>query len=285
VYALSRQFVLQGEIVNRKHAEYDTGAVVELLEIMSRLRDPDTGCPWDLEQNFSTIAPYTLEEAYEVADAIQRNDATDLCDELGDLLFQVVFHAQMARELGWFEFSDVVTAINRKLIRRHPHVFADESVSDARAQSEAWEKHKARERADKGVATGSALDGVPVALPALARAQKIQQRAARVGFDWTEIRHVVDKLEEELDELRQALVAEESTERLQEELGDLMFSGVNLARFLDADAETLVRNASHKFERRFRMVEALAKQKQCDMQDCCLEELESFWRKAKETIG
>ena len=271
--------------MKRKHAEYDTGAVAELLEIMSRLRDPDTGCPWDLEQNFSTIAPYTLEEAYEVAEAIQRNDAADLCDELGDLLFQVVFHAQLARELGWFEFSDVVTAINRKLIRRHPHVFADESVSDARAQSEAWEKHKARERADKGVDTDSALDGVPVALPALVRAQKIQQRAARVGFDWSEIRHVVDKLEEELDELRQAMVAEESAERLQEELGDLMFSGVNLARFLDADAETLVRNANHKFESRFRVVEALAKQKQCNLQDCSLDELESFWRKAKETIG
>jgi MazG family protein len=285
VYALSRQFVLQDEILNRKRAEYDTGAVAELLEIMSRLRDPDTGCPWDLQQNFSTIAPYTLEEAYEVAEAIQRNDAADLCDELGDLLFQVVFHAQMARELGWFEFSDVVTAINRKLIRRHPHVFADESVADAGAQSEAWEKHKARERADKGVDTGSVLDAVPVALPALVRAQKIQQRAARVGFDWSEIRQVVDKLEEELAELRQALVAEESTERLQEELGDLMFSGVNLARFLDADAETLVRNASHKFESRFRVVEALAKQQQCALQDCCLDELEALWREAKNTIG
>ena len=272
-------------MLNRKHAEYDTGAVAELLEIMSRLRDPDTGCPWDLEQNFSTIAPYTLEEAYEVAEAIQRNNAADLCDELGDLLFQVVFHAQLARELGWFEFSDVVTAINRKLIRRHPHVFADESVSDARAQSEAWEKHKARERADKGADTGSALDGVPVALPALVRAQKIQQRAARVGFDWTEISHVVDKLDEELAELRQALVAEESAERLQEELGDLMFSGVNLARFLDADAETLVRNANHKFESRFRVVEALAKQRQRDLQDCSLDELDSLWREAKKTVA
>ena len=268
--------------MNRKHSEYDIGAVAELLEIMSRLRDPDTGCPWDLEQDFSTIAPYTLEEAYEVAEAIQRNDADDLCEELGDLLFQVVFHAQLARELGWFEFSDVVTAINRKLIRRHPHVFADESVADAKAQSEAWEKHKAGERAEKGVDTGSALDGVPVALPALLRAQKIQQRAARVGFDWTELGHVVDKLEEELAEIRQALVAEESTERLQEELGDLMFSGVNLARFLDADAETLVRSANHKFERRFRLVEALAKQKQHELQDCSLDELESLWREAKK---
>lgn len=283
MYILSRQFVLQGEILNRKHAEFEPGAIAELLEIMSRLRDPDTGCPWDLQQNFSSIAPYTLEEAYEVAEAIQRNDAADLCDELGDLLFQVVFHAQLARELGWFEFSDVVTAINRKLIRRHPHVFADESVADARSQSEAWEKHKAGERAAKGVATGSALDGVPVALPALVRAQKIQQRAARVGFDWTELRHVVDKLEEELAELRQALAAEESAERVQEELGDLMFSGVNLARFLDADAETLLRNANHKFESRFRVVEDLAKQKQRNLQDCSLDELESLWREAKKT--
>lgn len=282
---MSRQFVMQGEILNRKSTEYDTGAVAELLEIMSRLRDPDTGCPWDLEQNFSTIAPYTLEEAYEVAEAIQRNDAADLCDELGDLLFQVVFHAQLAREVGWFDFSDVVAAINRKLIRRHPHVFADESVTDAKAQSEAWEKHKARERADKGADSASVLDGVPVALPALVRAQKIQQRAARVGFDWTELSQVVDKLEEELAELRQALVDEESTERLQEELGDLMFSGVNLARFLESDAETLVRTASHKFERRFRLVEDLAKRKQLDLQDCSLDELDSLWCEAKKTIA
>ena len=271
--------------MKRKHTEYDTGAVAELLEIMARLRDPDRGCPWDLEQNFTTVAPHTLEEAYEVAEAIQRNDAVDLCDELGDLLFQVVFHAQMARELGWFEFADVVTAINRKLIRRHPHVFADEKVADARAQSEAWEQHKARERADRGPETASALDGVPLALPALLRAQKIQQRAARVGFDWTELRHVLDKLEEEMAELRRALVAEESTERLQEELGDLLFSGVNLARFLDANAETLLRNASHKFESRFRLVEVLAKQKQRDMQDCSLDELESLWQQAKKTRG
>ena len=281
---MSRQFVFQGESLMPKHAECDAGAIARLLEIMSRLRDPDTGCPWDLQQNFATIAPYTLEEAYEVAEAIQRNDAVDLCDELGDLLFQVVFHAQLARELGWFEFSDVVTAINRKLVRRHPHVFAGENVSDARAQSEAWEQHKARERAEKGGDTNSVLDGVPIALPALVRAQKIQQRAARVGFDWTGIRQVVDKLEEELVELRQALAAEESMQRVQEELGDLMFSGVNLARFLDADAETLMRNANHKFERRFRVVEALAKQKQRSLQDCSLDELESFWCEAKKTI-
>ncbi len=269
--------------MNHKQSASDTGAIAELLEIMARLRDPDSGCPWDLQQSFSTIAPYTLEEAYEVAEAIQRNDPADLCDELGDLLFQVVFHAQMAREQGWFEFSDLVAAINRKLIRRHPHVFADERVADVREQTVAWERHKAKERSDKGVSSDGLLDDVPLALPALVRAQKLQQRAARVGFDWTEIGPVIDKLEEELAELRQALAAEESTERLQEELGDFMFTGVNLARFLDADAETLVRDASHKFASRFRIVEALAKQEQCDLRDCTLDQLETFWQEAKKT--
>ncbi len=272
--------------MTQNHTDQNTAAVAELLEIMSRLRDPVAGCPWDLEQNFSTIAPYTLEEAYEVAEAIRRNDAVDLCDELGDLLFQVVFHAHLARELGWFEFSDVVTAINRKLIRRHPHVFAGESVADAGEQSTAWEQHKANERTARvGETAASALDDVAVALPALVRAQKLQQRAARVGFDWTEIKHVVDKLEEELSELKQALVAGESTQRLQEELGDILFSGVNLARFLSADAETLLRNASHKFESRFRLVERLARQQERDMQDCSLDELESLWQQAKQITG
>jgi ATP diphosphatase len=179
----------------------------------------------------------------------------------------------------------VVAAINEKLVRRHPHVFADENVSDARAQSEAWERHKARERADKGMAAQSALDGVPVALPALVRAQKIQQRASRVGFDWTESRHVVDKLAEELAELRQAMAEQEAGERLREELGDLIFSGVNLARFLDADAEALVRSANNKFERRFREVEALARQQRRELKDCTLEQLESLWQKAKKTVG
>ncbi|MCO6411643.1 MAG: nucleoside triphosphate pyrophosphohydrolase [Thiogranum sp.] len=260
-------------------------ALHELLEIMVRLRDPREGCPWDVQQDFSSIAPYTLEEAYEVADAIQRNDPEDLCEELGDLLFQVVFHAQMASEKGWFDFADVVAAINRKLVRRHPHVFGDEEISDARAQTEAWEQHKAREREAKGDAGAGALTGVPVALPALVRAQKIQRRAARVGFDWTDTNDVVGKLDEELDELRQALAAKESSERLQEELGDLLFSCVNLARFLDADAESLLRDANHKFESRFRIVESLAQQQQRDMRECTLEELEAFWQRAKAKSG
>lgn len=271
--------------MNSTRPEPDAGAIGELLAIMARLRNPEQGCPWDLEQDFASIAPYTLEEAYEVADAIQRGDVEDLCEELGDLLFQVVFHAQLAAEQGLFRFADVVAAINRKMVRRHPHVFGDEAVADARAQSEAWEKHKASERASKGIAGDSALAGVPVSLPALVRAQKIQRRAARVGFDWPRMEDVVDKLDEELSELKDALRARESGERLQEELGDLLFTCVNLARFLDADAESLVRDANHKFEARFRVVEALAQERRRELRNCSLEELESFWQQAKRQGG
>ena len=252
-----------------------------LLDIMARLRDPQQGCPWDLEQDFSTIAPYTLEEAYEVAEAIAGNVPEELCDELGDLLFQVVFHAQMASERGWFDFGDVVAAINEKLVRRHPHVFGDEKITDATEQTLAWERHKAKERAERGVAAESALDGVPLALPALVRAQKIQRRAARVGFDWDDIGDVVAKLDEELTELKQALAAGESVEHMREELGDLLFSGVNLARFLEADAESLMRAANRKFDCRFRRVERLAREAQRNLQDCSLDELEAFWQRAK----
>jgi len=271
--------------MNRKHTEQTAAALAELLQIMARLRDPDGGCPWDLEQDFSSIAPYTLEEAYEVVEAIQRNDAAALCDELGDLLFQVVFHAQMASERDWFDFTDVLAAINRKLTRRHPHVFGDERITDASAQTKAWEQHKARERTEKGIVNDSAVDGVPLAMPALARAQKIQQRAARVGFDWDDMEGVVAKLEEELAELRQALDERESPERVQEELGDLLFSGVNLARFLDADAESLLRHASHKFECRFRLVERLVQKEQRTLQDCTLDDLEAYWQAAKKILA
>lgn len=271
--------------VHKKQHQQALAAVGELVEIMARLRDPGGGCPWDIEQDFASIAPYTLEEAYEVADAIQRNDPDDLCEELGDLLFQVVFHAQLAAEKGWFEFSDVVAGINRKLVRRHPHVFGDDEIADARAQSEAWEQHKAQERAARGRDGGGALSGVPVALPALVRAQKIQRRASRVGFDWSDTADVVAKLEEELHELQEALAAGESVERLREELGDLLFSGVNLARFLDADAESLLRDANRKFENRFRVVEALAETQRRTLQDCTLEELEKFWQAAKKQLG
>jgi ATP diphosphatase len=260
-------------------------SVQRLLEIMARLRDPAGGCPWDLEQDFATIAPYTLEEAYEVAEAIESGSPTDLCEELGDLLFQVVFHAQMAGEKGWFGFADVVAAINEKLVRRHPHVFGNATVADSSQQTLEWERHKARERAEKGRVAESALDDVPVALPALVRAQKLQRRAARVGFDWTEIEDVVDKLDEELQELRQALKEREPAERVREELGDLVFSAVNLARFLDADAESLLRTANNKFESRFRIVEQLADQRGRDLRECDLEELESYWQEAKRQTG
>jgi nucleoside triphosphate diphosphatase len=263
----------------------ETQRLDRLLTIMARLRDPAHGCPWDLQQDFSTIAPYTLEEAYEVAEAIARDAPDELCDELGDLLFQVVFHAQMASEKGWFSFRDVVAAINDKLVRRHPHVFGDEKIDDAEQQTLAWERHKAGERAARGEVATSALDGVPLALPALTRAQKLQRRAARVGFDWRERQEVVSKLEEEIDELKQALAAQEPLERVREELGDILFSAVNLARFLDADAESLLRAASEKFGARFRLVEQLAGEQQRNMRDCTLDELEAWWQQAKQRLG
>jgi ATP diphosphatase len=270
-------------VVGKSHSNPEL--LDQLLEIMVRLRDPDKGCPWDIEQDFASIAPYTLEEAYEVAEAIERNVPEDLRDELGDLLFQVVFHAQMARERGWFDFADVVAAINDKLIRRHPHVFGDEQVADSAEQTLAWDRHKAKERAARGADADSALDGVSLALPALVRAQKVQRRAARVGFDWSEIGDVVDKLQEELDELRQALSERESLEHAREELGDILFSGVNLARFLDADAESLLRAATRKFDARFRLVEQMAAHEQRDMRSCTLDELEEYWQRAKREAG
>ena len=263
----------------------DAGDLAQLLEIMARLRDPEGGCPWDLQQDFSSIAPYTLEEAYEVSDAIERNAPDDIRDELGDLLFQVVFHAQMAREKGWFGFADVVEAINTKMLRRHPHVFGDEQVADAEAQAEAWELHKANERSLKGEDEDSgALAGITSALPALVRAQKMQRRAARVGFDWDEINEVLARLEEEVAELREAIASQESRQRQHEELGDIMFSCVNLARFLDADAEQVLRHANNKFARRFREVERLASAAGRKLGDCSLDELEAFWQQAKRGL-
>jgi MazG family protein len=275
--------VFQGAVLN--NSEKQTQQLNQLLDIMARLRDPDQGCPWDLQQDFASIAPYTLEEAYEVAEAIEHNAPDELCDELGDLLFQVVFHAQMAKERGWFSFEDVVSAINEKLVRRHPHVFGDEKIADASEQTHAWEQHKARERAAKGVVSDSVLDGVPLALPALVRAQKIQRRAARVGFDWTDIADVVDKLEEELKELKAALADGEPPQRVREELGDLLFSGVNLARFLDADAEALLRSANQKFAARFRVVEQLARRQRRELPTFTVAELEDFWRQAKRQLA
>jgi len=228
--------------------------IEDLLGIMARLRDPERGCPWDRVQTFRTVAPYTIEEAYEVADAIERENLADLVDELGDLLLQVVFHAQMAREAGDFDFEDVVDAIAGKMIRRHPHVFGDADERDAVEQPRQWEEMKAAERSESAA---SLMDDVPVALPALTRAVKLQRRAARCGFDWPDSGGVLDKIEEELEELRIAVRAGDRN-GVEDELGDLLFSVANLARHVDADPETCARAANRKFERRFRELERRA---------------------------
>lgn len=251
----------------------------DLLAIMKQLRTPGTGCPWDLEQDFSTIAPYTIEEAYEVAEAIARGDMNDLKEELGDLLLQVVFHAQMASETGSFTFEDVVHAISDKMMRRHPHVFADAQIATAEAQTANWETIKAAERKEKQK-TGILAD-VPAALPALMRAQKLQSRAARVGFDWPDAQGVIDKIREELAEVEEAIASGDSTHTA-EELGDLLFAVTNLARFVKADAETCLRDANQKFTRRFEHMETAlaAEHKQFDTQP--LEALEAYWLAAKQ---
>jgi len=251
-----------------------------LLDVMARLRDPDGGCPWDVEQSFETIAPYTIEEAYEVADAITRRDPDDLKDELGDLMFQVVFHSRIAEEAGLFSYEDVARAITDKMIRRHPHVFGDAQARNADEQTVAWETQKAAERAAKG-RNASILDDVPVALPALKRAQKLCKRAARVGFDWPDAERVLDKVEEETQELREA-IREGDPDAASEELGDLLFVLANLARKLDAQAEESLHAANRKFERRFKYIEqALAEQKRSP-EDASLDEMEALWLEAKK---
>lgn len=249
--------------------------VKALIEIMQCLRDPATGCPWDLEQDFQTIAPYTIEEAYEVADAIEREALDELKDELGDLLFQVVFHAQMASEAGYFNFNDVVEAICDKMVRRHPHVFGDAHKPDAEQQSVNWEAIKAEERAAKGA--DSVLDGVAAGLPELVRAVKLQKRAARVGFDWNDPQRVLDKLEEEMAEMRAAIVQGDAAE-MEDELGDLLFVCTNIARQLDIDAGRALRRANAKFERRFRAMEQLAGEAFAGLN---LEQKEQLWQQVK----
>ena len=261
----------------------DRPQMERLLQVMARLRAPEGGCPWDLEQDFSSIAPYTIEEAYEVADAIARGDMQHLKDELGDLLLQVVYHAQMANEAGLFDFDQVAAAIADKMIRRHPHVFGAAQVDGARAQSHAWEAAKATERASKGVGAAGAhgvLDDVPLALPALVRAAKLQRRAARVGFDWPEPGQVLDKFEEEIAELR-AELRETDADRLADEIGDLLFAAVNLARHLEIDAEAALRRANAKFERRFRAIEQALRARGRRLEDASLDELEALWQQAK----
>ena len=254
-----------------------------LLEIMAALRTPNTGCPWDLQQNFATIAPYTLEEAYEVADAIARDDLADLKDELGDLLLQVVFHARMAEEQGAFAFGDVVEAITEKLIRRHPHVFGDKRASDPQAVKGLWEEIKAQEKQEKAAnnrpADNGALAGVPMTLPALTRALKLQAKASRVGFDWNDPRAVLRKIHEEADEIEEALDADQ--QQAAAEVGDLLFAAVNLARHLHADPEALLRQTNRKFERRFAAIEEALAVRGKAPQDASLAEMDALWDEVK----
>ena len=266
----------------------DSDNLARLIAIMARLRDPARGCPWDREQSFASIAPYTIEEAYEVAEAIAQCDMAGLRDELGDLLFQVVFHARMAEEAGLFTFDDVAQAIADKMVRRHPHVFGTAEIASAEAQTGAWEALKAEERRAKAQAVGAAaerahsvLDGVGLALPALTRAAKIQGRAARVGFDWPEFAPVFDKIDEEIAELRAELAANGTAERLEDEAGDLLFAVVNLARHLKIDPEVALRKATSKFETRFRRVEERLDAAGKSPGGATLDEMEQEWQRAK----
>jgi MazG family protein len=260
-----------------------TASLNRLLTIMAQLRDPKTGCPWDRAQDFATIAPYTIEEAYEVADAIARGDMAALKDELGDLLFQVVFHARMAEEVGLFAFDDVAAAIAEKMLRRHPHVFGEARIASVAAQNAAWEEHKAAERQARTRDAGqreSVLDGVALALPALLRAAKIQRRAARIGFDWPDASEVFAKITEEIAELKTELEQNADPAMLEDEMGDILFAVANLARKLEIDPEAALRRATAKFERRFRRIEALAAERGTGSDLAALEEL---WQEIKRT--
>ena len=273
--------------------------IEHLLYLMQRLRDPRKGCPWDRKQTFATIVPFTLEEAYEVADTIERQDFVHLKEELGDLLFQVVFYAQMGREQGLFDFEAVVDSIVRKLLRRHPHVFPDGTLESELADGVVvteetikanWEAIKKAERAEKAAAgleetTPGALSDVPVGLPALSRAEKLQKRAALEGFDWDDINPVFDKIQEELEEVREVLAQESDPakrqQRLQDEMGDVLFACVNLARFLKVDAEASLRQTNRKFETRFSAIEQLVGEQGKEMRDLTLGELDELWEQVK----
>jgi len=251
--------------------------MLQLLEIMQRLRDPQNGCPWDIKQDFSTIAPYTIEEAYEVADAIARDNMADLKDELGDLLFQVVFHAQMAGEQGSFDFDDVHEAVCDKMLRRHPHVFADLEIKDEVHQTQVWEDYKTEERKQKG--EHSLMDGIPAGMAELQRSVKLQKRARKVGFDWDSAEPVMDKFDEELAEMRSA-IASGDRDAMEDELGDLLFVATNLARKLDIDPGTALRRSNAKFERRFRaMEESVGGHEGLDAMN--LDMMEELWQNTK----
>ena len=252
--------------------------IEDLLEIMAQLRKPETGCPWDLQQDFRSIAPYTLEEAYEVVDAIEQGEEWALKEELGDLLFQVVYHAQMAHEAGWFDFNAVIAGICEKMVRRHPHVFGDDVIKTAAAQTRAWELHKERERGRQG----SVLDSVPLALPALTRAAKLQKRASCVGFDWPSIHGVSDKVEEELEELCEEIQSNAGADALMDEAGDLLFAVVNMVRHAGIDPEAALRQGNRKFSRRFRMVEKLSEAAGKTVAETDLDTLDCYWDQLKE---
>lgn len=250
----------------------------QLLELMARLRDPDSGCPWDLAQSYASIVPHTIEEAYEVADAIARGDLADLKDELGDLLFQVVFYAQLAREQGVFSFADIAAAITEKMTRRHPHVFGNAEYADRAEQSAAWERIKA---AEPGAARAGVLDGIPLALPALTRAVKLQRKAAQVGFDWGALEPVLDKIREELEEVRVEVRQGAEPARVLDEIGDVLFACANLARHLNVDAEAALRGTNAKFERRFRRIEDWLAEAGRTPQQSSLAEMDALWERAK----
>ena len=260
-----------------------------LIDIMARLRDPVDGCPWDVKQSFATIAPYTIEEAYEVADAIARDDMPELREELGDLLLQVVFHSRMAEEAGHFAFADVARAISDKMVERHPHVFGDARFASETEQKVDWETRKAAERQRKKAAGEAAgvLDGVATSLPALLRAEKLQKRAARVGFDWPQTTQVLDKIAEEVGELTAELDSADAdaNRRIEEEFGDLLFAMVNLGRHLKLDSEEALRKANHKFTRRFQAIEQAFREQGRELPDCSLDEMEEAWQSAKRSEG
>ncbi len=257
-------------------------SIDDLLTVMAELRDPVRGCPWDREQTFATILPYTIEETYEVADAIERGDMGELQAELGDLLFQIVFYCQMATESGQFDFNGVVAGITEKMRRRHPHVFGDAKIATVDEQTAAWEAHKARERSEKaGPLGGGLLDDIPRALPSMTRAQKLHKRAAQVGFDWSNAADVLHKLDEEIAELRHEVAAGGTKERLTDEIGDLLFVTTILARHVNINPDSALRHANQKFERRFRRMEALARERGVELRQLNLAQQDALWDQAK----
>lgn len=251
----------------------------QLVAIMGQLRDPESGCPWDRQQNFKTIAPYTIEEAYEVADAIQGGNFMELKEELGDLLFQVIYHSRMAEEQGLFNLEDVADILRKKLIARHPHIFANEVASSAKQQSMQWQQKKTRERIETGKGV---LSGISAAMPALLSARKLQEQAASVGFDWSDVNSVVDKLQEELDELKREVNNRAGSEAIENELGDVLFSCVNIARHTGVDAESALRGTNQKFARRFSYIEEQLDKQGKAIDQTSLEEMDSLWEQAKQ---